>query len=96
MGARIIVYKPENKCGYIFKEKKGRNIKRVLTPEPYSKINSLGEEIILTQEETEAWTIAYYQALVELDIPCNSYSECKEVYYKVEEILKRTGNYRFL
>lgn len=22
MGARIIVYKPENKCGYIFKEKK--------------------------------------------------------------------------
>ena len=93
MGAKRITYQPESKCGYIFR-KKGGSKKRAFTPEPYSKINSVGEIIILTDEESKAWVKAYNQALEELDKTWRDESE--EVYYKVEEILKRTGSYRFL
>ena len=90
----IIYWKPEDKCGYVFKEKKGRNKKRILTPEPYSKLTSSGEVVILTDEESKAWVKAYYQAIEELGR--NWRDESEEVYYKVEEILKGTGSCRFL
>ena len=57
----FIYWKPEDKCGYIFKEKRGRNKKRVLTPEPYSKLNSSGEVVVLTDEECRMWVKAYHQ-----------------------------------
>ncbi len=94
MGAIVIIHKPESKCGYTFKEKRRRTKRSALTPEPYSKINSSGEVVFLTEEEVKAWVKAYYQALEELGETCLSH--CEEVYYKTEEILKRTGNYRFL
>jgi hypothetical protein len=90
----FICWKPEDKCGYIFKEKRGRNKKRVLTPEPYSKLNSSGEVVVLTDEECRMWVKAYHQAVEELGKDWRNESE--EVYHKVEEILKRTGSYRFL
>ena len=63
-------------------------------PKPYSKLNSFGEEIILTKEEVEAWTQAYYQAVEELGV--DEFSRNEKVYNRVEEILRETGNFRFL
>ena len=93
MGASRIIYQPESKCGYVFRNKKGGK-RHALTPEPYSKINSSGDEIVLTDDERKAWVKAYYQALEELNRVWRDESE--EVYYKVEEILKREGYCRFL
>lgn len=95
MGAKRRIYQPESKCGYIFL-KKGGSKKRAFTPEPYSKVNSVGEEIVLTKEERKIWVDAYYQALEELGESLCSFSQKEEVYQKVEEILERTGSYRFL
>lgn len=93
MGAVRIVYQPESKCGYVFERKKGGK-RYALTPEPYSKVTSSGEVVILTEEERKAWLEAYHQAIEELGkVWCD---ESEEVYYKAEEILRKTGNYRFL
>lgn len=94
MGAKVFVYKEEKKCGYTFKNRRRRKMILDFPPKPYSKINSSGEEIILTKEEIEDWTKVYYQAIEELGA-C-AFSRDEEVYRKVDEILKRKGNYRFL
>lgn len=87
-------YKAESKCGYSFRERTGRDLEGVLRPEPYSKILDSGEEIILTDEEVKAWLKAYFKATEELGI--KNTSEDEAVYKRVEEILRETGNYRFL
>lgn len=94
MGARVFIWTENNKCGYTFKEK--RRGKRILNfpPEPFSKVNSAGEVIILTEDERKDWLKAYYQAVQELG--ARMFSREEEVYLKVEEILRRTGSYRFL
>ena len=48
----------------------------------------------LSKEEVEDWTKAYFQAIEELGA-C-MFSRDEAVYRKVDEILKETGNYRFL
>lgn len=94
MGASVFIYIEENKCGYTFKNKR-RRIKRLnFPPEPYSKLSPSGEEIILSKEEVEDWTKAYFQAIEELGV-C-MFSRDEAVYRKVDEILKAIGNYRFL
>lgn len=94
MGAKVFIYIEENKCGYTFKNKRRRMKELNFPPEPYSKLSSSGEEIILTKEEIEDWTKAYYQAVKELGV-C-MFSRDEKVYRKVEEILKGTGSCRFL
>ena len=94
MGARVFIYIEENKCGYTFKNLRRRKKRLDFQPEPYSKLSSSGEEIILTKEEVEDWTRAYYQAIEELGV-CK-FSRDEEVYRRVDEILEEIGNYRFL
>lgn len=87
-------YKAKDKCGYSFKEVRGRQLEGVLRPHPYSKVTDSGEEIILTDEERKAWYKAYFKATEELGV--KNTSEDEAVYKRVDEILKETGNYRFL
>jgi hypothetical protein len=94
MGAKVFIYIEENKCGYTFKNKRRRMKGLNFPPEPYSKLSPSGEEIILSKEEVEDWTKAYFQAIEELGA-C-MFSRDEAVYRKVDEILKETGNYRFL
>ncbi len=94
MGAGVFIYIEENKCGYTFKNKRRRRKRLNFPPEPYSKLSSSGEEIILSKEDVEVWTKAYYQAIEELGA-C-MFSRDEEVYRKVDEILKEIGNFRFL
>ena len=94
MGAKVFIYIEENKCGYTFKNKRRRRKRLNFPPEPYSKLSPSGEEIILSKEEVEDWTKAYFQAIEELGA-C-MFSRDEAVYRKVDEILKETGNYRFL
>ena len=94
MGAGVFIYIEENKCGYTFKNKRRRRKRLNFPPEPYSKLSSSGEEIILSKEDVEVWTKAYYHAIEELGA-C-MFSRDEEVYRKVDEILKEIGNFRFL
>lgn len=94
MGAAVFFSEFENKCGYTFIRKRVRSKRAAMTPIPYSKINSVGEEIVLSDEEKKDWVKAYHQAKEELGKSFVFQSE--EVYHKVEEILKRSGDYRFL
>lgn len=94
MGARVFIYMEERKCGYTFKNRRRKRMRLDFSPEPYSKLSPSGEEIVLTKEEVEDWTKAYYQAIEELGV-CK-FSRDEEVYRKVDEILKKKRNYRFL
>lgn len=94
MGAKIFIYTETNKCGYTFRNRRRRKKVVNFPPEPYSKLSPSGEEIILTKEEIEDWTKAYYQAIEELGV-CK-FSREEEVYRRVDEILKEMDNYRFL
>lgn len=94
MGAKVFIYIEDNKCGYTFKNKRKRKKEVNFPPEPYSKVNSAGEEIILTEDERKDWVEAYHQAIKKLGVPMFSREE--KVYQKIEEILKRAGSYRFL
>ena len=92
----VYLYQPESKCGYKFRENRARtqNCKILTIPEPYSKTMDSGEEIVLTDEEVEAWNKAYEKAVDELGVKYDSEDEA--VYKRVDEILRETGNYRFL
>ena len=94
MGARVFYLEEDNICGYTFTNQRRRKMKINFPPKPYSKLNSFGEEIILTKEEVEAWTKAYYQAVEELGV--DKFTRNEKVYNRVDEILRETGNYRFL
>ena len=95
MGARVYVIKPFCQCGYTFKKRQGHNLNSVFIPKPYSKINSSGEEVILTKEEADAWMNTYCQVCKELGLNYHQ-GRTDDVYHKVEEILKKKEYYRFL
>lgn len=94
MGARVFTYEEKNSCGYTFKDQRRKQKILNFPPKPYSKLNSLGEEIILSEEEVKDWTKAYYQAVKELGV--KEFSRDEAVYKRVDEILRETGNCRFV